>query len=105
MYDLLGPVLIAGFFSSINLMSVHNSAKFQHCGVISVKSAVDTKNRLFFRHRALFFADTVQVILYSVTVEYFSKYDNTKRRNRGKRGFNCEQHNQEPPSPLSRVLR
>jgi hypothetical protein len=60
MYDLLGPVLIAGFFFSINLMSVHNSAKFQHCGVIFSKSAVDTKNRLFFRYRALFFADTVE---------------------------------------------
>jgi hypothetical protein len=59
MYDLLGPVLINGFFFSINLMSVHNSAKFKHCGVIFVKSAVDTKNRLFFRYRALFFADTV----------------------------------------------
>jgi hypothetical protein len=59
MYDLLGPVLITGFFFSINLMSVHNSAKFQHCGVIFAKSAVDTKNRLFFRYRALFFADTV----------------------------------------------
>jgi hypothetical protein len=47
------------FFFSINLMSVHNSAKFQHCGVIFVKSPVDTKNRLFFRYRALFFADTV----------------------------------------------
>jgi hypothetical protein len=54
MYDLLGPVLIAGFFFSINLMSVHNFAKFQHCGVIFAKSAVDTKNRLFFRFRALF---------------------------------------------------
>ena len=59
MYDLLGPVLINGFFFSINLMSVHNSAKFQHCGVIFVKSAVDIKNRIFFRYRALFFADTV----------------------------------------------
>ncbi len=59
MYDLLGPVLINGFFFSTNLMSVHNSAKFQHCGVIFVKSAVDIKNRIFFRYRALFFADTV----------------------------------------------
>ncbi len=42
-------------------MSVHNSAKFQHCGVIFVKSAVDTKNRLFFRYRALFFADSVLI--------------------------------------------
>jgi hypothetical protein len=62
MYDLLGPVLINGFFFSINLMSVHNSAKFQHCGVIFVKSVVDIKNRIFFRYRALFFADTVHII-------------------------------------------
>jgi hypothetical protein len=46
-------------------MSVHNSAKFQHCGVIFAKSTVDTKNRLFFFYRALFFADTVQNLLQS----------------------------------------
>jgi hypothetical protein len=59
MYDLLGPVLINGIFFSIILISVHNSAKFQQCSVIYAKSAVDTKIRLFFRYRALFFADTV----------------------------------------------
>ncbi len=58
MYDLLGPVLINGFSFSIYLMSVHKSAKFQHCDVIFANSAVDTKNCLFFRYRALCFADT-----------------------------------------------
>ncbi len=61
MYDLLGPVLNNGFFFLNNLMSVHNPAKFQHCGVIFPKSAVDTKNCLFFPYRALFFADTVDI--------------------------------------------
>ncbi len=76
MYDLLGPVLINGFFFSINLMSVHNSAKFQHCGVTSVKSAVDIKNRIFFRYRALFFADTVYVQLVSfITAVIHHSYD------------------------------
>ncbi len=60
MYVLLGPVLINGIFFSITLISVHNSAKFQQCSVIFAKSAVDTKLRLFFRYRALFFADTVK---------------------------------------------
>jgi hypothetical protein len=55
MYDLLGPVLINGFFFSINLMSVHNSAKFQHCGVIFVKSAVDIKKPHIFPLPRTFF--------------------------------------------------
>jgi hypothetical protein len=69
MYDLLGPVLINGIFFSIILISVHNSAKFQLCSVIFAKSAVDTKIRLFFRYRALFFADTVaEKILVPISV-------------------------------------
>ncbi len=62
MYDLLGPVLINGIFFSIVLISVNNSVKFQQRSVIFAKSAVVTKFRLFFRYRALFFADTVQCI-------------------------------------------
>jgi hypothetical protein len=42
-------------------MSVHDPAKFQQYSVIFAKSAADTKNRMFFRDRALFMADTVQV--------------------------------------------
>ncbi len=59
MYDLLGPELIKGFFFSINLMSVHHSAKFQHCGVIFVKSAVDIKKTAYFSATAHFFLRTL----------------------------------------------
>jgi hypothetical protein len=59
MYDLLGPVLLLEFFS-INLMSLHNPAKFQQCSVIFAKSAAVTKICLFFRYCAFFFADTVE---------------------------------------------
>jgi hypothetical protein len=48
MYDLLGPVLIIGFFSSINLMLVHNPAKFPQYSVIFAKSAANAKIHLFF---------------------------------------------------------
>jgi hypothetical protein len=41
-------------------MSVHNSAKFQHCGVIFAKSAVDTKKPLIFPLPRAFFADIVE---------------------------------------------
>ncbi len=43
-------------------MSVHDPAKFQQYSVIFAKSAADTKNRMFFRDRALFMVDTVFVI-------------------------------------------
>ncbi len=59
MCDLLGPVLINRNFFSINLMSVHNPAKFQQASVLFAKSAAVTKICLFFRYRTLFFADTV----------------------------------------------
>ncbi len=61
MCDLLGTVLINGIFFSIILMSFHYSAKFQQCSVIFAESAVDTKIHLFFRYRALFFADAVNM--------------------------------------------
>jgi hypothetical protein len=41
-------------------MSVHDPAKSQQYSVIFAKSAADTKNRMFFRDRALFMADTVE---------------------------------------------
>ncbi len=54
MYDLLGPVLIIRILFSINLMSVHNPAKFQQYSVIFAKSAANAKIRLLFRYHALF---------------------------------------------------
>jgi hypothetical protein len=59
MCDLLSPLEWIGIFFSIHLMSVHDPAKSQQYSVIFAKSAADTKNRLFFRDRALFMADTV----------------------------------------------
>jgi hypothetical protein len=47
------------FFFIINLMSVHDPAKFQQCCVKSAKSAADAKNRMFFRDCALFMVNTV----------------------------------------------
>jgi hypothetical protein len=38
---------------------VHDPEKFQQYSVLFAKSAADTKNRMFFRDRALFMADTV----------------------------------------------
>jgi hypothetical protein len=60
MYDLLSPLEWIGIFFSIHLMSVHDPAKFQQYSVIFAKSAADTKNRMFYRDRALFMADTVK---------------------------------------------
>ncbi len=61
MYDLLSPLEWIKIFFSIHLVSVHDPAKSQQYSVIFVKSAADAKNCMFFRDRALFMADTVQV--------------------------------------------
>ncbi len=63
MYDLPGLLVMIGIFFSINLMSLHDSAKFQQYSVIFAKSAADTKNRMFFRDRVLFMVDTVTGLL------------------------------------------
>ncbi len=69
MYELLGPVLINGFFFFINLMSVRNPAKFQHSGVIFVKSAVNIKNRIFFCY-------TVNYCMYNICLLVFARVGN-----------------------------
>ncbi len=62
MYDLQSPLEWIEIFVSIHLMSVHDPAKFQQYSVIFAKSAEDTKNRMFFRYRALFLAGTARVM-------------------------------------------
>ncbi len=80
MYDLLGPLVMIGIFFSINLMSVHDPTKFKQYRVIFAKSAADTKNRMFFRDRTLFMADTVLLLfLYLANTTWAASCHRTSR--------------------------